>query len=79
MFIYVRDYLTFWDPVWVKVIYTKTVNCYLLLLLFYISVLSDEALRNSMDYQERVWWDILYVVPLTSKGKNMEGVEFLEF
>lgn len=49
-----RDYLTIWDPVWVKVISTETVNCYLLLLLFYISVLPDEALRNGMDYEERV-------------------------
>lgn len=46
---YVKYDLTFWDPVWIKVI--LYFNHYLLLLLFYVYVLPDEVLRIGTDYQ----------------------------
>lgn len=75
---YVKDYLTFWDPVWIKVFYIF--NHYLLLLLFYVYVLPDEVLRIGIDYQRRVMFGgIFFLCCLFDLKSEEEGIQFIEF
>lgn len=69
---YKRDYIIFWDSVWIKVIYIFNLHLFFFLLLFYRCILSDEALKIALDDQYRIMFSGVFFLSRVCDLKSEE-------